>query len=755
MPLLRSLLSKLLVLLLLIWGHMASANYVVSGAGETDADGTYEAWTLRDGVQAYRKTTGSQTWYLYRCFGRWVIEPYTDCFEAYYYIPSTSATPPASGWRGWPSPMPTVAIAGPSITSVNKLFIENIANNGQVSNTLLLTHNLVNGDGFTGVVGEDFIETNKAVVENLPTGLTARVVFQASDTVVFSLSGTATSASQINNVTNLTLSFNDAAFISGSASANANAVINDFRIQYRDEITVGASGQYTTIAAAIAAAGQYDILNLAAETFTARNVTINKNIVLNGAGANATIIEAMAVPQAENGRIFLISFGSNEIVIKNVTLRNGNLVGGNSDGGAIRAISPLTLENCRLTNNRTVSSGVGTAGAVAADLLTMHNCTVDNNTAIRTDNGVQAAGGAIYLNTGVITNSTFTANSLVTNNPSDDARGGAIIATTQLTMINSTVVGNSITGIGGGVILIGNSLNNSFINSIIYGNTASVDPTSADVSYFANTPVSFQNSIVGFKSEGDADSETNLMMLDPLLSPLADNGGPTPTMALASQSPAIGTGLFNASYPDLDQRGFSRSGRPDIGAYQYAATAPVYITFDSNGNSGVTPPIIGNSFSSGVTLTLPDSDVMALDGFTFLGWNTEPGGSGTQYLPGASYTVPGSNVRLYAQYQPTVPAPQVYDVTVSLTGEGVIDRDGIQQVTENDTLTLFVQASAGFEIDRTVAGTCPAGIWLDDYYTTGIIIAPCTVVVNFSEIKTRQRHLFWKIPSSVFSHAVN
>jgi len=316
-------------------------------------------------------------------------------------------------------------------------------------------------------------------------------------------------------------------------------------------------------------------------------------------------------------------------------------------------------------------------------------------------------------------------------------------------------VGNSSVGIGGGVMVSGNVQNNSIINSIIYGNTATMGASTADVSYFDITPVSFQNSIVGLKTEGNADSETNLIMLDPLLDALADNGGPTPTMALRAQSPAIGTGLFNTSYPDLDQRGFSRSGQPDIGAYQFAATAPVYITFDGNGNSGVTPPVIANSFSSGATLTLPDSDVMALDGFTFLGWNTEPDGTGTHYLPGASYTVPGSNVRLYAQYQPAVPPPQVYDVTVSLTGEGVIDRDGVQQVTENDTLTLFVQASAGFEIDRTVSGTCPVGAWQDDYYTTGSITAPCSVLVTFTEIKTRKRHLFWKIPSSVFSRAVN
>jgi|GEM_PF-2444124 len=743
------------LLLLLLWAKTASASYIVTGAGKEEANGTYVAWETIDGVQAYRKQDENATWYLYRCYGNWVIETDTACFFNEYYNYVNQDTPPETDWRGFYFPYPTVSIAGPAVAASATLLLEDLTNDGRFSTTLTFTHNQFENEGFSGAIGEDFIATNKAVISNLANGLTAQLRLNTENTLVLQLSGVALLSAQANTVNDLTLTFNDSAFISNNASANSNNTFTNLTLQFRNAITVGSAGEFSTLAAAIEAALPYDILTLAAEHYIARNVYIDKNLAIIGVSAAETIIEAMAVPQSENGRVFEIASNLDGVLIKNVTVQNGNVVAGNAYGGAIYSASLLTLENCRFTNNRAVSNGVGRAGAVLAGDLIMRNCTIDNNLASRADSFSQIYGGGIDIGRGYIENSTFTANQNVVSSPSAYAYGGAISVSTALTLVNSTVYGNSSAGLGGGILFEGFTDELVIINSIVYGNSAAFDPNSADVSYYNVSKVRYRNSIVGLKSVADVESQTNLIMLDPLLQPLAFNGGTTATMALGEASPAIGTGEFSSEYPDLDQRGFSRSGQPDIGAYQYAATAPVYITFDSNGNSGVTAPVIGNSYSSGVTLTLPDSDVMALDGFTFLGWNTEPDGTGTHYLPGASYTVPGGNVRLYAQYQSLMTPPQVYAVTVTFTGEGVIDRDGVQQVTENDTLRLFVQASAGFEIARAVTGTCPMGTWQDDYYTTGSITAPCTVLVTFTEITKRKRHLFWKIPANVFINTAN
>jgi hypothetical protein len=61
----------------------------------------------------------------------------------------------------------------------------------------------------------------------------------------------------------------------------------------------------------------------------------------------------------------------------------------------------------------------------------------------------------------------------------------------------------------------------------------------------------------------------DLTNTDPRLGPLQNNGGPTPTMALLSGSPAINAG-GNTGAPDTDQRGFARivGGTIDIGAFE-------------------------------------------------------------------------------------------------------------------------------------------------------------------------------------------
>jgi hypothetical protein len=61
---------------------------------------------------------------------------------------------------------------------------------------------------------------------------------------------------------------------------------------------------------------------------------------------------------------------------------------------------------------------------------------------------------------------------------------------------------------------------------------------------------------------------------DPLLGPLADNGGPTLTMALLAGSPAIDAG-DDALAPALDQRGVRRpqGAHSDMGAFEFIERA--------------------------------------------------------------------------------------------------------------------------------------------------------------------------------------
>lgn len=69
------------------------------------------------------------------------------------------------------------------------------------------------------------------------------------------------------------------------------------------------------------------------------------------------------------------------------------------------------------------------------------------------------------------------------------------------------------------------------------------------------------------KNNGNPDTPcaAGVLFADPQLQPLADNGGPTATMALAPGSSAVD---LAPTCPELDQRGMPRAGPCDAGAYE-------------------------------------------------------------------------------------------------------------------------------------------------------------------------------------------
>ena len=66
---------------------------------------------------------------------------------------------------------------------------------------------------------------------------------------------------------------------------------------------------------------------------------------------------------------------------------------------------------------------------------------------------------------------------------------------------------------------------------------------------------------------------------NPQLGALANNGGPTQTMALQVGSPAINGVVYNApnGCPTTDQRGYARSSACDIGAYEYGGFLSLFL----------------------------------------------------------------------------------------------------------------------------------------------------------------------------------
>jgi hypothetical protein len=98
---------------------------------------------------------------------------------------------------------------------------------------------------------------------------------------------------------------------------------------------------------------------------------------------------------------------------------------------------------------------------------------------------------------------------------------------------------------------------------------------------------------------------TNFIKADPKLAPMADNGGPTPTMRLQPGSPAIDqVPTSGAGCPQTDQRGVARPGGAacDIGSYELAP--PQATTGPANEISATAATL-----SAAVTANAPDASV--------------------------------------------------------------------------------------------------------------------------------------------------
>jgi hypothetical protein len=308
-----------------------------------------------------------------------------------------------------------------------------------------------------------------------------------------------------------------------------------------------------TIGHAIALASPGDSIMVAAATY-AENLSVAFNLTVAGAGATTTIIDGGSV-----GRVVTISNTNTAVKISYLTLRNGHasygagilnygtltldhmsltgntVTSGSSfgdSGGAISNIYPatLTISNSLITNNR-VSSKLNASlggGIVNSGTLTISNSTVSGNavSGVGYNGGVNHSGGAGIYNRGTlrINNSTFNGNSVL-----NAGTGGRIFNSGSLTINNGTISGNGAAS-GGGIYNNGTA---TFQNSIVANALSGGNCSGSVISHGYNLS---GDGTCNFEGTGDLNN-TN-----PLLGPLQNNGGPTPTTALLSGSPAIDSG---------------------------------------------------------------------------------------------------------------------------------------------------------------------------------------------------------------------
>jgi uncharacterized repeat protein (TIGR01451 family) len=133
-----------------------------------------------------------------------------------------------------------------------------------------------------------------------------------------------------------------------------------------------------SIAYALSKAAAGNTIQVAAGTYTEKNINIDKSITIMGDGAGLSIIQAGGTAARGNGRIFKIANGV-QVTLEGLTLKNGWTNGTESSGGAIANYGTLTVRMCAILDN-TVEDGSG-GGLFNDGTLTVINSTLAGNRA--------------------------------------------------------------------------------------------------------------------------------------------------------------------------------------------------------------------------------------------------------------------------------------------------------------------------------------------------------------------------------------
>lgn len=362
-----------------------------------------------------------------------------------------------------------------------------------------------------------------------------------------------------------------------------------------------------------------DVIDLTALTCSVITLTSGalstgvNDLVLVGPGEHALAIDS------QNASSSIYHFGTGTLDVTALTFRNGSFDGSLATGGCVYSkgnvvLRQVTVHGCETSapfGYKASGGGVYTLGN-----FTLIDGTISDNVASGSSLG--AFGGGVAARGNVdIQRSTFSGNTVVVsgNIPS---YGGALASRGDVTLSASTFTDNH-ASLGGALALYGapGVFPTSIVDCTIAGNTAT---NSAGGGFFqqpihvANStialnrsegtggvggflslgPVDLQSAILAgnvgidggshasdFAANGAISGANNLIRAatsmvpadtltsDPQLGPLAANGGPTLTMALSADSPAIDAGNNSHSLA-VDQRGQPRvvGARADIGAYE-------------------------------------------------------------------------------------------------------------------------------------------------------------------------------------------
>ena len=355
------------------------------------------------------------------------------------------------------------------------------------------------------------------------------------------------------------------------------------------------------------------------------DLDITDNLIIQGQSAQTTIIDARNLD-----RVFEV-FPGVTLQLFNLTVTGGDLAG-RGDGGGIRVDNGmLQLSNVIVIDNR-ASNGGGihnNLGTVTGTDSTFANNRAEGMSGFGQGGAIDSIGGAVIVRQSTI-NDNFALSAGGGISSSADTLGGSLSIENSTIAQNTAGDFNSMQGDGGGLYIQAN------VNATVFASTVAFNMAgNQGGGAWVNGSLTLDRSIVsdnsagvagpeGFLSGGNVISDgfnlvrdnsnfpitpvtgdqigTLASPISPNLLGLAENGGPTQTIALGGMSPAIDAGPMDSSPLFADQRGFTRdrdgdrngSVITDIGAFEVQSPSDFFVddagdflvTMDGDGVTG-------------------------------------------------------------------------------------------------------------------------------------------------------------------------
>ncbi|MFC3192651.1 choice-of-anchor Q domain-containing protein [Marinicella sediminis] len=267
-----------------------------------------------------------------------------------------------------------------------------------------------------------------------------------------------------------------------------------------------------------------------------------------GSGVDQTVLSGMNA-----GRVLSVSSGNNAH-ISGLTIRDGFT---EFSGGGL-SISPgaqVTLEDVWVTGNKALSGGgIHHRG----DQLMLRSVSITDNQALD-GNGQNSLAGGLYLG-----GFAQLQNTTVSNNSSETLAAGIAVANNASAGIFNSTITENISQLTTGGVSVNSGSRLDVYMSILSGNQRATETglSANDCQISTNGQfISFGYNVLGqWCGNGNG---LDLLSTDPMLFPLGDYGGQTPTHKPRSGSVAIDIGLSNCDAA-VDQRGLPRPADGDM-----------------------------------------------------------------------------------------------------------------------------------------------------------------------------------------------